>query len=161
LIIDYAGAMHLKLKLAGIYNSNDLMAIFEGRTDADASNVFKTQLNDIDQKVFKTSTVRILKEETVRHAAHAEYNSIRYSQMIDEIGADDAPEVIPTTNFLLHHVVSAVAINQHQHKPNRWINKVTNKLISCDIHTIESLESKLNSNTLNDHIGAHHLPRLH
>jgi hypothetical protein len=81
-IIDYAGAMRLKLKLAGIHNSTDLMAIFEGRTDADASNVFKTQLNDIDQKGFKTSTVRLLKEETVRHAAHAEYNSIRESQMI-------------------------------------------------------------------------------
>jgi hypothetical protein len=75
-IIDYSDAMHLKLKLAGIHNSTDLMAIFEGRTDAEASNVFKTQLNDVNQKGFKISTVRLLKEETLRHAAHADYNSI-------------------------------------------------------------------------------------
>jgi hypothetical protein len=117
-IIDYADAMRLKLKLAGIHNSTDLMGIFEGRTDADALNMFKTQLNDVDQNGSKTSAVRLLREETIRHAAHAAYNSIRYSQMIGEIGADDTPEIFPTTNVLLHHIVSTVAINQRQHKPN-------------------------------------------
>jgi hypothetical protein len=37
--------------------------------------------------------------------------------MIDEIGIDEEHRVFPTANVLLHHVVSAVAINQHRHKP--------------------------------------------
>jgi hypothetical protein len=32
--------------------------------------------------------------------------------MIDEIGEDDAPEVFLPTTVLLHHVESALAINQ-------------------------------------------------
>jgi hypothetical protein len=53
--------MQLKFKLAGIYDSTDLMTILDDRTEAQASNVFKIQLNDVDQKGIKTSTVRILK----------------------------------------------------------------------------------------------------
>jgi hypothetical protein len=160
-IVDYADAMRLKLKLAGIHDSSDLMTIFEDRTDVEAAVVLKAQLNDVEQRGLKTSTVRLLKEETFRHKSHAIHNSIRYDQMIDEIGVDDAIETFPTANILLHHVVSAVSINQHRHKPNRWVNKVTLKLINCGITTIDQLELKLRSNTLNDHIHEHNLPRLH
>jgi hypothetical protein len=81
--------------------------------------------------------------------------------MIDEIGMDEEPAVFPRANVLLHHTVSAVSINQRRHKPNWWVNKVTLKLINCDITTVELLESKLQSGTLNDHIHKRHLPCLH
>jgi hypothetical protein len=81
--------------------------------------------------------------------------------MIDEIGADVALEVFPTANVLLHYVVSAFAINQHRHKPNGWINRVTQKLIDCGINTIDQLETKLRNGTLNDHINEHESPQLH
>jgi hypothetical protein len=160
-IIDYVDAVQLKLKLTGIHNSTDLMAIFEDRTDVEASALLKMQLNDLEQKGLKTSTVRLLKEETVRHLAHSSYNSIRYDQMNDEIGIDEEPAVFPRAHVLLHHTVSAVSINQRRHKPNRWVNKVTPKLINCDITTVKFLESKLESNTLNNHIQQKNLPRLH
>jgi hypothetical protein len=85
-IIDYADAMRLKLKLAGIHESTNLISIFEGRTATESSAVFKAQLSEVHQMGFKTSTVRLLEEETLRHLAYTDYNSIRYSQMIDEIG---------------------------------------------------------------------------
>jgi hypothetical protein len=129
-IIDYADTMRLKLKLAGIHDSNDLMNIFEGRTHSEAAAVFKRQLNDVDQHGLKTSTVRLLEQETIRHIAHVKFNFLRYNQMIIEIGLDDETEIFPKANVLLHHVVSAVAINQHRHKPNRWVNRVTIKLQS-------------------------------
>jgi hypothetical protein len=160
-IIDYADAMRLKLKLAGIHDSTDLMTIFEDRTEAQASNVFKIQLNDVNQKGIKTSTVRILKEETIRHISHSIHNAIRYTQMTVEIGVDDEMEVFPTAQVLLHHVVSAVAINQHRHKPNRWVNKVTRKLIDCGITNINQLEVKLELDALNDLFHQHDVPRLH
>jgi hypothetical protein len=160
-IIDYSDAMRLKLKLAGIHDSTDLMSIFENHTDVEAAAIFKRQLNDVDQSGLKTSTVRILKEETIRHLSHANFNQIRYDRMMVEIGADVELKLFPTANALMHHVVSAVAINQRRHKPNRWVNKVTQKLISCGVNTIASLETKLNTNSLNDHIGGHQLPRLH
>jgi hypothetical protein len=160
-IIDYADAIRLKLKLAGIHDSNDLMTIFEDRNVIEASAIFKAQLNDVEQTGLKTSTVRLLKEETIRHIAHRVHNSIRYDQMIDEIGVDDEPATFPQANVLLHHTISAVSINQRRHKPNRWVNKVTLKLVNCGITTIELLESKLQSDTLNDHIHEKRLPRLH
>jgi hypothetical protein len=81
--------------------------------------------------------------------------------MDNEIGDDVQMISFPEANILMHHVVSAVAINQHRRKPNRWVNQVTHKLIKCGITNIEQLESKLNDNTLNDVIGVHHLSRLH
>jgi hypothetical protein len=39
----------LKLKLAGIHDSADLMAFFEDRTIVEASALFKTQLNGAEQ----------------------------------------------------------------------------------------------------------------
>jgi hypothetical protein len=81
--------------------------------------------------------------------------------MMDEIGADEEPGTFPRAKVLLHHIVSAVSINQHRQKPNRWVNKVTMKLINCSITTVELLELELASNTLNDIINQHGLPRLH
>jgi hypothetical protein len=119
------------------------------------------QLNDVDQKGLKTSTVQLLKEETIRHLAHVGYSSIRYNQMIDEIGIDDEPDIFPAANLLLHRVITAVAVNHHRHRPNRWVNRVTLKLINLGITTIGQLESKFRSNELNDHIHQHHMPRFH
>jgi hypothetical protein len=99
-IIDYADAIRLKLKLAGIHDSDDLMAIFENRSILEASAILKTQLNDVEQTELKTSTVHLLKEETIRHIAHAVHYSIRYDQMIDKIGIDDEPATFPQANML-------------------------------------------------------------
>jgi hypothetical protein len=76
-IIDYADAMRLKLKLAGIHESTDLMSIFKGRIATESSAVSKAQVNKVHQMGLKTSTVRLLEEETLRHLAHTDYNSIR------------------------------------------------------------------------------------
>jgi hypothetical protein len=160
-IVDYSDAMRIKLKMAGIHDSTDLMNIFADHTDIESTAIFKQQLNNVDQKGFKTSTVRLFKEETFRHLAHANFNLLRYNQMMVEIGDDVGPETFPKMNVLLHHVVSAFAINQRRHKPNRWVNKVTAKLINCGISEIEQLESMLDTNTLNTCIGQHHMPRLH
>jgi hypothetical protein len=97
-IIDYADAIRLKLKLTGIHDSTDLITRFEDRNEIEASVMLKMQLNDVDQKGLKTSTVRLLKEETYRHLAHAIHNPIRYEQMMDEIGADDEPDTFPRAN---------------------------------------------------------------
>jgi hypothetical protein len=160
-IVDYSDAMQIKLKLAGIHDSTDLMNIFADHTEIEPTAIFKQQLNDFNQKGFKTSTGRFLKEETFRHLAHANFNLLRYNQMMIEIGDDVEPEVFLKVNVLLHHVVSAVAINQRRHKPNRWVNKVTVKLVKCGISEVKQLESMLATNTLNTCIGQHHLPRLH
>jgi hypothetical protein len=99
-IVDYTDALRLKLKMAGIHSTDDLLAIFEDHTITMASNIFKMQLNDVNQKGLKTSTVRLLKEETIRHLAHVGYNSIQYNQMIDEIGIDDEPDIFPAANLV-------------------------------------------------------------
>jgi hypothetical protein len=157
-IVNYSDAMRIKLKLAGIHDSTDLMNIFADHTDIESTAIFKQQLNDVDQKGFKTSTDRLLKEETFRHLAHDNFNLLRYNQMMIEIGEDVEPETFPKVNVLLHHVVSAVAINHRRHKPNRWVNKVTTKLINCGISEVEQLESMLATNTLNACFGQHHMP---
>jgi hypothetical protein len=81
--------------------------------------------------------------------------------MTREIGLDVAMDSFYADVVLIHHVVSAVAIMQHRRRPNRWVNKITNKLIKAGITSTSILESKLNSRCLNDHLGRHHLPRLH
>jgi hypothetical protein len=78
-----------------------------------------------------------------------------------EIGVDAMMETFPRANTLLHHVVSAVAINQNRRKPNRWENKITHKLIDAGITTIELLQAKIESNSLNDHLDDRSMPRLH
>jgi hypothetical protein len=72
-VIDYSDAIRLKLKLSGIHDSTGHIAVFEGRTHAESSAVFKRQLNDVDQLGLKTSTIRLLEEETLRHLAHVNY----------------------------------------------------------------------------------------
>jgi hypothetical protein len=81
--------------------------------------------------------------------------------MTHEIGFDVEMDSFPADVVLIHHIVSAVAIMQHRRWPNRWVNKITNKLMKADITSTSILESKLNSRCLNDHLGRHHLPRLH
>jgi hypothetical protein len=160
-IIDYSDTMRMKFKLAGIHDSTDLMNIFTDHNDSEAAAIFKQQLNDVDQKGMKVSTIKLLREETIRNLQHVNYNVIRYEQMEFEIGKDEEMKSFPKASILLHHVVSAVSINQQRRKPNRWVNKVTAKLIECGIHTIEQLEGVLDSNALNNVIGEHKLPRLH
>ena len=67
-----------------------------------------------------------------------------------EIGADSMMMAFPTNNTLLHHVVSCVAINQDWQKPNRWVNKITQKLIDTDITSIEILKSIIHNGNLNE-----------
>jgi hypothetical protein len=73
-VIDYADAIRLELKLAGIHDSADLINIFADHNFSEASAIIKAQLNDVNQKGLKTSTVRLLKEEIYRHLAHAIHN---------------------------------------------------------------------------------------
>jgi hypothetical protein len=78
-----------------------------------------------------------------------------------EIGVDAVMETFPRDNTILHHVVSSVAINQNRRKPNRWVNKITHKLINAGITSITLLESKLNDGSLNDYLDDHDMARLH
>jgi hypothetical protein len=160
-IIDYSDAMRNKFKNAGIHDSTDLMMLFEGRDDTDAATEIKLRCNNVDQQGIHKSTVNVLREETIRNIAHANFNVIRYNQMLVEIGYDDEMDTFQPDSMLLHHVVSAVAIMQHRRRPNRWVNKITHKLISAGVTSTQILESKLNDGTLNDHLGRLHLPRLH
>jgi hypothetical protein len=57
--------------------------------------------------------------------------------------------------------VSAVAINQARRKPNRWVNKITHKLIDAGITSIQQLESKLDSSSLNSHLANLGMPTFH
>jgi hypothetical protein len=78
-----------------------------------------------------------------------------------EVGVNAMMQTFPTDNTLLHHVVSCVAINQDRRKPNRWVNKITQKLIDSGITSIEELESKIDDDTLNECLDSHGMPRLH
>jgi hypothetical protein len=79
-----------------------------------------------------------------------------------EIGIDVMIMVFPVDNtLLLHHVVSRVAIKQDRRKPNRWVNKITQKLIDAEITSMEELESKINDNTLDKCLDDNGMPRLH
>jgi hypothetical protein len=75
-----------------------------------------------------------------------------------EIGIDAMMMVFPIDNTLLHHMASCVAIRQDRRKPNRWVNKITQKLIDAGITSIEELESKINDNTLNECLDDHGMP---
>jgi hypothetical protein len=78
-----------------------------------------------------------------------------------EIGIDAVMETFPRDDTILHHVVSSVAIEQVRRKPNRWVNKITHKLINAGITSIGQLESKVNNGTLNDYLDDHDMARLH
>ena len=105
--------------------------------------------------------LRYLKEETDRHHDHLRFYKARYDRMITEIGPDDERMVFPQAHVLLHHTVVAVSINQRRRKPNRWINKVTRKLVNCGINTVELLESALKGHQLNNILHRHGLPKFH
>ena len=78
-----------------------------------------------------------------------------------EIGADSMMMAFPTKNTLLHHVVSCVAINQDWQKPNRWVNKIIQKLIDTDITSIEILKSIIDKGNLNECLDDYDVPWLH
>jgi hypothetical protein len=139
-----------------------LMSILSNRTGIDAIAALKLKFNAVGLKGINTSTVKILREENNRNLEHWEFNCLRYHIMELEIGVDSTMMTFPTDNtLLLHHVVSCVAINQDQRKPNRWVNKITQKLIDADITSIETLQSKIDDENLNDHLDDHGMPRLH
>jgi hypothetical protein len=160
-IIDYSDVLRYKLKKAGIHDNTTLMSILSSRTDVDAMTALKVKFNAVGLKGINTSTVKILREETNRSLEHLEFNCHRYHNMKMEIGADSMMMTFPVNNTLLHHVVSCVAIAQDRRKPNRWVNKITQKLIDANIESIATLQSKIDDGSLNDHIDDHGLPRLH
>jgi hypothetical protein len=92
---------------------------------------------------------------------HWGHNSQRYHRMEMEIGIDAMMMVFPTDYTLLHRMISCVAIRQDRRKPNRWVNKITQKLIDAGITSIEELESKINDNTLNECLDDNRMPRSH
>jgi hypothetical protein len=160
-IIDYSDSLRVKFKLIGVNDRNDLMKEFENPTDSTIASSLNGRFTSANLKGVHTSTIAVLREETIRNMEHSQYNSIRYVQMTREIGFDVEMDSFPADVVLIHHVVSAVAIMQHRRRPNRWVNKITHKLIKADIISTSILESKLNLRCLNDHLSRHHLPRLH
>ena len=160
-VIDYSDALRFKLKSAGIHDVTRLMSIFSGMTDNVAMAYIKEELNEVGMKGLSLNTVKILRKETVRTIEHTGHNSIRFHSMEMEIGVDSMMNTFPPENALLHHVVAAVAINQDRRKPNRWVNKMTRKLIDAGITSIQQLESKLDSNSLNSHLKSEGMPTLH
>jgi hypothetical protein len=160
-IIDYSDVLRFKLKKAGIHDVTTLMAVLSNRTDADAMAALKLKFQAVGLKGINTSTVTILREEISRNLAHCDFNCHRYLNMEVEIGIDSMMKTFPTNNILLHHVVSCAALSQDRRKPNRWVNKITQKLIDAGITSIEELESKINDNTLNECLDTHGMSRLH
>ncbi|OEU10829.1 hypothetical protein FRACYDRAFT_246701 [Fragilariopsis cylindrus CCMP1102] len=159
-IIDYSDVVREKLKLSGIRNIAALDDLFEGCSVAEAARRLRQQLIDVNQTALHGDTVRYLKEETDRHHDHLRFYKARYDRMITEIGPDDERMVFPQAHVLLHHTVVAVSINQRRRKPNRWINKVTRKLVNCGINTVELLESALKGHQLNNILHRHGLPKF-
>jgi hypothetical protein len=160
-IIDYSDPLRFKFKRAGIHDTTFLMSILSKRTDINVMAELKRKFNAVGMKGIITSTVKILREETARSHAHRQWNSSRYHTMEFEIGMDATMEIFPRTNTLLHHVVSSAAINQNRRKPNRWVNKITHKLIDVGITSIEQLQARIDSNDINELFDDHDMPRLH
>jgi hypothetical protein len=142
-IVDYSDVLRFKFKKAGIHDTTTLMSILSNRTDIDAMTALKLKFNAVGLKGINTSTVKISREENNRNCQHCEHNNHRYHTMEMEIGVDAMMQTFPTNNTLLHHVVSRVAINQDRRKPNRWVNKIIQKLIDSGITSIDELESKI------------------
>jgi hypothetical protein len=160
-IIDYSDVLRFKFKKAGIHDVTTLMSILSNRTDSDAMAALKLKFHAVGLKGINTSTVKILREEINRSLAHCDFNCHRYLNMEIEIGVDSMMKTFPANNTLLHHVISCVAVTQDRRKPNRWVNKITQKLIDAGITSIEELESKINDDTLNECLDSHDMPRLH
>jgi hypothetical protein len=160
-IVNYFDVLRFKFKKVGIHDTTTLMSILSNQTDIDAMTALKLKFNAVGLKGINTSTVKILREENDRSRQHWEHNNHRYHTMEMEIGVNAMMKAFPTDNTLLHHVVSCVAINQDRRKPNRWVNKITQKLIDSGITSIEELESKIDDDTLNECLDSHGMPRLH
>jgi hypothetical protein len=160
-IVDYSDVLQFKFKQAGIHDTTTLMSILSNPTDIDAMKAMKLKFNDVGLKGINTSTIKILREENNRNRAHEQHNCQRYHIMNMEIGTDVMMMTFPVDHTLLHHVVSCVAIKQDRRKPNRWVNKITQKLIDSGITTIQELDSKINDGTLNECLDDHGMPRLH
>jgi hypothetical protein len=160
-IVDYSDVLRFKFKQAGVHDTTTLMSILSNRTDIDAMKAIKLKFNAVGLKGINTSTVKILREENTRNRAHGQHNCQRYHRMNMEIGTDAMMMTFPVDHTLLHHVVSCVAVKQDRRKPNRWVNKITQKLIDSGVTNIEDLELKINDNTLNTCLDDHGLPRLH
>jgi hypothetical protein len=161
-IIDYSDALRFKFKRTGIHDNIMLMSILSKHTDIDVMAELKRRFNSVGMKGINTSTVKILREESNRSHAHRQWNSSRYHTMEFVIGVDATMETFPRANTLLHHnVVSSVAINQNRHKPNRWVNKITYKLIDVGITSIKQLQTRIDLNDIIELFDDHDMPRLH
>jgi hypothetical protein len=160
-IIDYSDALRFKFKRAGIHDTTMLMSILSNRTDIDVMAELKRKFNAVGLKGINTSTVKILREETIRSHAHRQWNSSQYHTMEFEIGVDAIMETFPGGITLLHHVVSSVAVNQNRRKPNHWVNKITHKLIDVGITSIEQLQARIDSNDINELFNDRGMPQLH
>jgi hypothetical protein len=121
----------------------------------------KRLLNEVGMKGLSLNTAKTLRKEAICTIAHVGCNNIRFHTMEMEIGVDSMMNTFPPDNALLHHVVAAVATNQDRRKPNRWVNKITCKLIDAGITSIQQLKSKLDSNSLNNHLDGLGMPKLH
>jgi hypothetical protein len=159
-IVDYSDAIQCKLKLAGIHDCTGIMMITNGHSNTDAAALLKTKLNNVGQQGLHSSTLKILREETIQTNEMINYNHARYQQMMYEIGSDAEQETFAPNVALIHHIVSDVAINQQGCKPNCWVSKVTHKLIDAGINSIEDLECELDMKIINDTIGKHGKPKL-
>ena len=177
-ILDYADALRYKFKMAGILDIPQLLDEYI-TMDNDINNMkqLKIRFNDCGFKGINTSTVTIIREEIMKSLAHKKFNGLRYRQMILEIGPDfrmtfwdDEDKFVKERNLdliepagvrALHHVVYTVAVTQGRHKPNRWINKVVQKLINSNINSIYDIETCMDDHSLNNRIEQHGMPRLH
>jgi hypothetical protein len=135
-IIDYSDALRYKFKRAGIHDVLTLTLLMRNRADIDVMAELKERFNTVGVKGINTSTVKLIREEVNRNNAHQDHNSSQYETMEFEIGIDATMETFPRNNTLLHHVVPSVVINQNRRKPNRWLNKITHKLIDVGITSI-------------------------
>jgi hypothetical protein len=142
LIIDYSDVLRFKFNKAGIHDTTMLMSILSNCTDVDAMAALKLKFNAVGLKGINTSTVKILREENNRSLEHWQFNCLRYHNMEIEIGVDAMMKTFPVDNTRLHHVVSCVAINQDRRKPNRWVIKITQKLLMLTLHPLNNLNLK-------------------
>jgi hypothetical protein len=157
-IVDYSDVLRFILNQAGVHDTTTLMSILLNRTDVDALTALKLKFNAVGLKGVNTSTVKILREKNNRNLEHWGHNSQQYHIMEMEIGIDAMMMVFLIDITLLRRMISCVAIRQDRRKPNRWVNKITQKLIDAGITSIEELESKINDNTLNECLDDHGMP---
>jgi hypothetical protein len=64
-IINYSDALRFKFICAGIHDTKMVMAILFKRNDSDVMAIIKQKFNAVGLKGLNTSTVKILREETI------------------------------------------------------------------------------------------------